>query len=116
MYYINKAISYRVDFINSVSKNWHCISKVSLDYVNKECMFEISSYDNEEDFKNNNNSFVTFLTLNAIPNFSVDPILFIWRCLISSETSPFYKADLQKDYSIEQFKNKEEITNESIPE
>lgn len=59
MYYINKAISYRVDFINSVSKNWHCISKVSLDYVNKECMFEISSYDNEEDFRNKNLSYIS---------------------------------------------------------
>lgn len=99
MYYVNAPITFRLNFVENVTKLWHTISKYSIDYVNKEISFEISSYETEDDFKNNKNSFVTFLTLNTVPDLNTDPIIYIWRCLISVETNQFYKSELKKDYS-----------------
>ena len=105
MYYVNKEISMRLDFLNTEQRYWHFINKISIDYVNKETVFEISSYYTEDDFINNNNSFVIVLTLDDAPRFSVDPNLFVWRALISNENSPFFKADLKNNYNIDLINN-----------
>ncbi|MDY4281441.1 hypothetical protein ACLSYX_08500 [[Pasteurella] aerogenes] len=105
MYYLNKEIEIRLDFLTTEKRYWHCITKITTDYVNKEVIFEISSYLTEEDFNKNTHSFVTVLTLDDAPKFSVDPILFAWRALVSNKNSPFFKAEIRNNYDIEFMNN-----------
>lgn len=103
MYYLDHEIEISIDFLNKKKMKFHTVSSIKVDYVNKLVNFELSSYLDRSVFDDNpTNAFVSFLDLNGCPNFSIDPILWVMRVLISNPDSPFYRAEIKNDDTIEQ--------------
>lgn len=98
MYYIDHETVFN-DGVQTLTRRFHLISKISIDYVNGVTDFEISSYSTFEELKENINPYLSFLTVNDSPVFSVDVSLFCLRCLIYKENSQFFKARIRSDFS-----------------
>lgn len=101
MYYIDAVVQISKSFTESVSCGFHVVSRITIDYINKETVVELASWETEESFKSRGASLVTFLTLNDCPRFSVDPSLFALRGLTAVEGSPFYRAEVKCQYDVD---------------
>lgn len=102
MYYIDDEVEINKSFTEKVKCKWHIVSRLTIDYVNKNTLIELASWVDKDDFiHNKDQSLVTFLTVNDSPRFSVDPSLFALRSLTMVEGSPFYHKEVKCDYSID---------------
>lgn len=101
MYYIDEPVTIDKSFIEKPVCSFHIAGRLTIDYINKNTTLELISWKDRESFNNNEESLVTFLTINDSPKFNVDPSLFALRALTTVEGSPFYHKQIKCDYEIE---------------
>ena len=101
MYYIDETVPIDKSFIEKVDCSFHIIARLTVDYVNKNTVIELASWQNKQSFLDRGESLVNFLTVNDCPRFSVDPSLFALRALTTVEGSPFYHKQIKCDYDLD---------------
>lgn len=101
MYYIEEIVKIDKSFTEKVDCGYHLISRLTIDYVNKNTTIELASWESKDSFLQKGTSLVSFLTINDSPRFSVDPSLFALRALTTVEGSPFYHKEIKCDYDID---------------
>lgn len=103
MYYIENELKLARNTHETVTKSFHIITKYSIDYANRFVTAELASYTNRDSWMSGEAGFVSFIEIQGLPSFSVDPVVFILRFLITNPNSVFYKSNVQRDYNLSEY-------------
>lgn len=103
MYYIEQAITLLDGMINKTF-NLHTVAQIRVDYINKEIELQIASYDNRQQWRENQAQKITGLLFNYTEmDYNLDIVLVALRALVVNQDSVFYKAEIKKCYNLEEF-------------